>query len=63
MSCDQSELEILCPNCGATGTARVSENPEFRVKKYPDDFREERWSASRLETEVRCKCGQVFFLL
>jgi hypothetical protein len=59
MSCDRSELEILCPNCGATGRARVSANPEFRVEKYPDGFCEEQRSASCLETKVRCKCGQV----
>jgi hypothetical protein len=64
------ELDILCPNCGANGDARVSENdapdisaPAFRVEAYPPGFFEERPSATRHETMVRCRCGQVFYLL
>jgi hypothetical protein len=63
------ELDILCPSCGATGHARVSENdgPEtadavFRVDEYPPGFSEEKRSTSRLETLVVCRCGQVFYL-
>jgi len=63
MPCDRSVLEIICPNCGATGNASVSENPEFIVEKYPDGFAEERRATSRLETMVQCKCGQEFYLL
>jgi hypothetical protein len=66
----QFELDILCPSCGATGDALVSENdgpdPEgaaFRVEEYPAGFSEERRSASRHETIVACRCGQVFYLL
>jgi len=64
------ELDILCPNCGATGNARVSENEgadtaeiAFRVEGYPPGFCEERPSASRHETLIACSCGQVFYLL
>jgi hypothetical protein len=64
------ELDILCPNCGATGNARVSRNdgPDpadaaFRVDEYPPGFSEEKRSASRHETVVECRCGQVFYLL
>ena len=64
------ELDILCPNCGASGEARASENddpdmpdPAFRVDEYPDGFSEEKRSACRHETMVRCRCGQVFYLL
>jgi hypothetical protein len=64
------ELDILCPNCGASGEALVSENsdsdtsdPAFRVEAYPQGFFEHKPSASRHETMVRCKCGQVFYLL
>ena len=64
------ELDILCPNCGTTGDARVSENDEpgtadaaFRVDEYPSGFSEEKRAASRHETLVACRCGQVFYLL
>jgi hypothetical protein len=64
------ELDILCPSCGATGEALVSENDDtdpqgaaFRVEAYPPGFSEEMRSASRHETIVACRCGQVFFLL
>lgn len=64
------ELDILCPSCGASGEARVSENddpdmsaPPFRVDEYPAGFSEEKRSASRHETLVACGCGQVFYLL
>jgi hypothetical protein len=64
------ELVILCPNCGATGGARVSENDgpgtadtAFRVDEYPPGFSEEKRAASRDETLVVCRCGQVFHLL
>jgi Zn ribbon nucleic-acid-binding protein len=63
-------LDILCPNCGATGDAQVSENGDaempaaaFRVEAYPAGFAEEKRSASREETLVRCSCGQTFYLL
>jgi hypothetical protein len=66
----QFELDILCPNCGADGDARASENdgpdmpdPGFRVDEYPHGFSEEKSSPHRHETRVRCKCGQVFFIL
>lgn len=64
------ELDIVCPNCGAKGEARVSENadtdlrnPAFRVDEYPHGFSEEERSAHRHETMVQCRCGQVFYLL
>lgn len=63
------ELDILCPNCGAHGDACVFENapdmsaPVFRVEAYPLGFFEEKPSATRHETMVRCQCGQVFYLL
>lgn len=64
------ELDILCPSCGATGNARVSENDgldpadaAFRVDEYPPGFSEEKRSASRHGTLVACRCGQVFYLL
>jgi len=64
------ELDLLCPNCGATGNARVSENDgretadtAFRVDEYPPGFSEEKRAASRHETLVACRCGQVFYLL
>jgi hypothetical protein len=64
------ELDILCPSCGATGDALVSEDdgtdPQgaaFRVEAYPPGFSEERRSTSRHETIVACGCGQVFYLL
>jgi len=60
---DRSVLEIICPNCGATGNAGVTENPEFKVDKYPDGFCEVQRAPSRLETLVRCKCSQEFYLL
>jgi hypothetical protein len=60
---ERSLLEIICPNCGASGNASVSENPEFEVEKYPDGFSEEQRATSHLETRVRCKCGQEFYLL
>ena len=63
------ELDILCPSCGATGNARVSESdgPDtvdatFRVDAYPPGFSEEKRSTSRFETLVTCRCGQVFYL-
>jgi hypothetical protein len=64
------ELDILCPNCGANGDARVCENdapdmpaPAFRVEVYPLGFSEEKPSTTRHETMVRCQCGQMFYLL
>jgi hypothetical protein len=69
------ELDILCPSCGATGDALVSDalvsenddtDPQgaaFRVEAYPPGFSEERRSTSRHETIVACGCGQVFYLL
>lgn len=60
---DRSVFEIICPNCGASGNASVTGNPEFEVEKYPDGFFEEQRAPSRLETLVRCKCGQEFYLL
>jgi hypothetical protein len=64
------ELDILCPSCGATGEARVSENdgpdePDtaFRVDEYPPGFSEERRAVSLHETIAACRCGQVFYLL
>lgn len=64
------ELDVLCPSCGATGAARVSESdgpdtPDaaFRVDEYPPGFAEQKRSASRHETLVACRCGQVFCLL
>jgi len=64
------ELDVLCPSCDATGDALVSENEDsdpqgaaFRVEAYPPGFSEERRSASRHETIVACRCGQVFCLL
>lgn len=64
------ELHILCPSCGATGEARVSESddpgtpaPAFRVDEYPPGFSEKNRSAARPETLVACRCGQVFYLL
>jgi hypothetical protein len=67
---NRSELDILCPNCGASGEALVSENndpdvpdPAFRVEAYPQGFSEQKPAASRQETMVRCKCGQEFYLL
>jgi len=66
----QFELVILCPGCGATGEARASENdgsdtPDaaFKVDEFPSGFAEEKRSASRRETIVACRCGQVFYLL
>ena len=64
-------LDILCPSCGAAGTARVSESEEpdtadhaFRVDECPPGFSAENRSATRLETLVTCSsCGQVFYLL
>jgi hypothetical protein len=48
----------------------VSENDEpgtpdaaFRVDEYPAGFSEEKRAASRHETLVACRCGQVFYLL
>ena len=64
------ELDILCPSCGAAGEARASENdgpdtpdPAFRVDEYPSGFSEEKRSASRQQTLVACRCGQMFYLL
>lgn len=64
------ELDILCPNCGATGDARVSGNdgpempdPAFRVGEYPPGFSEEKRSAIHHETLAACSCGQMFYLL
>jgi hypothetical protein len=64
------ELDILCPSCGANGDALVSESEDsdpqsaaFRVEAYPPGFSEERGSASRHETIVACRCGQLFCLL
>jgi hypothetical protein len=63
-------LDIVCPKCGASGEARVSEHrdpdirdPAFRVDDYPDGFSEEKRSACRQETLVQCRCGQAFYLL
>lgn len=63
------EIDILCPSCGASGEARVSENdgPDtvdaaFKVEHYPPGFFEEKPSTSRLETLVACRCSQVFYL-
>jgi hypothetical protein len=64
------ELDILCPNCGAHGEAQVSErddpersHPAFRVDQYPVGFSEEKRSDYLHETLIKCKCGQVFYLL
>jgi hypothetical protein len=59
------ELDILCPGCGTTGKARVSENdnPGFHVDEYPQGFSEISPSVHRQETKVRCACGQEFYLL
>lgn len=64
------DLDILCPSCGAAGDALVSENEDpdaqgaaFRVEAYPPGFSEEIRSASRHETMVACRCGQLFYLL
>jgi hypothetical protein len=68
---NQFKVDILCPNCGAEGEARASENedhqatpsPDFRVDEYPHGFSEVKRSAVRYETKVKCRCGQVFCLL
>jgi hypothetical protein len=64
------ELDILCPNCGASGDARVSENndagmsdPGFRVDEFPRGFSGKKPSADRHEILVQCECGQEFYLL
>jgi hypothetical protein len=59
------ELDIECPNCGANGKARASDNeaPRFRVDQYPEGFSEIRPSVYHQETKVHCKCGQEFYLL
>ena len=63
-------LDILCPNCGASGDAQVSENGDaempalaFKVEAYPPGFAEEKRSATREEILVRCGCGQTFYPL
>ena len=58
-------LDILCPNCGATGDAQVSDEsqPAFHVDIYPEGFSEISSSVLRQETKVRCDCDQEFYLL
>jgi hypothetical protein len=59
------ELDILCPNCGAIGEALVSGNEGlvFRVAGCREGFSAIRPSADYREAEVRCNCGQEFYLL
>ena len=58
-------LDILCPNCGATGDAQVSEESQlaFHVDKYPEGISEISSSVLRQETKVRCDCDQESYLL
>ncbi len=60
---DRFELDIVCPNCGASGGARVFEGREFRVEAYPHGFSEKQRSIHRHETKVRCECDQEFYLI
>ena len=66
----QLQVHVLCPNCGASGEARVTQidvpggpDPAFRVDAYPPGFSEVKPSALLHETVVRCDCGQEFQLL
>ncbi len=63
-------LNILCPGCGASGDALVSENDDggpqdaaFKVEEYPPGFSEGKRAACRQETIVACHCGQAFYML
>ena len=60
-----ARLDVLCPNCCATGELREIDNAAsaFRVYAYPEGFSEVRSSADYRETAVRCNCGQEFYLL
>jgi hypothetical protein len=66
----QLEVHVLCPNCGASGEARVTQidvpgmpDPAFRVDAYPPGFTEVKPSALLHETVVKCDCGQELHLL
>ena len=63
---DRFEIEITCPSCGLTGKGMASEkdypfmrNPDFRVG-LPEGFTLEKEADRREDTEVRCKCGEIF---
>ena len=66
---DSFEITITCPGCGLTGKAMASEkdymfmrNPDFRVGKLPEDFMLEEEADRREDTEVRCRCREIFAL-
>jgi len=62
-------MTIKCPKCGNAGAAQVStgdhpymRSEEFQVDEFPPGFELERFGKNRRDTEVRCKCGEVFTL-
>ena len=66
----QLQVHVLCPNCEASGKARVTQidvpgmpDPAFRVDAYPPGFSEVKPSALLHETVVKCDCAQEFHLL
>jgi hypothetical protein len=66
----QLEVHVLCPNCDASGKARVTQidvpggpDPAFRVDAYPAGFSEAKPSALLHETGIKCDCGHEFHLL
>jgi len=67
---DRFELDLTCPQCGATGTAQVSEDdypfmrsPHFRIDEIPAGFVMTKAAATRHETEAMCSKCKVPFRL
>ena len=62
---DRYSWDLLCPACGAAGTARLSEEAfpkpsqlHFRVDELSDGFQLRRQGRSAADTEIICvKCG------
>ena len=66
---DRWELTLRCPKCGHWGMARISEDdypfkrdPGFAVDGLPLGFRVAKSSKYRHETQIACRCGEVFGL-
>jgi RecJ-like exonuclease len=61
---DRWTIELKCPQCGAGGTARVSEDdymfmrsPGFRVDSVPDGFEVTKETEYQDQTDIGCaKC-------
>jgi hypothetical protein len=66
---DHEEMTIKCPKCGHSGIAKAStgdhpwmKSEEFQVDEFPAGFVLVTAGNNRRDTQVRCSCGEAFYL-